>query len=351
MATAELADMTNTARLLTTLLATSLFGACATDDPIDPQDPMNPMDPATDPACTAATDVVPFDEIAGSLAHFSGYAGDLARASDGTIYFVSSIAGDLQSATIGRREACKTIEKEWLTVSAPVIDLEVGADNKLYLGASGAGSVTNLEARLYRFDLANPSALPDVLVREPGEVLYSLSAGSNGRVYFIQGSSQRSLRYVDGDDIKTVVALPYNASYPMSVAALPDGDAMVSGTVVTPAAVTRQLARVDVAADGSGTLQQPLVLPKGLTTLQADASGGFYGIYETGVRPQPVTYTLVHGASLGTSPSMVAESADVPESLRVAFGIDGNAHTAVLFTPAAPTRTTVVALPTPMMTL
>ena len=358
--------MRNTPGLVTSLFAALTICACAADEASDAADPSEtgsdgqgdvtdppPSDPPAN--CTPSTDVVPLGELADYLETSAGIVtGDAVRAGDGTIYFISEVEADQSGATISRREPCKAIELDWMTVSAPIVDLEISADNQLYMAGSGWGFADNVVERLYRLDLTDPNAFPQNLVREPGQVISSMSAAPDGRLFFIDGpvGSERSLRYVDGDDIVTVSELPFSTTDAMSVAALSDGKIVTSGRVYNPTTLAGSNALVRFVLSSNGD-----VTPSSITTQQrfvrmyGDSTGGVYGVAYSGLTSSERDWMIFHAPYVGAAWTEVARETSKPAMFSVSFGIVGDS-TAVMFMPKATTQPfRSVALPAPLMTM
>lgn len=330
--------------LVCMFLASSLIG-CAEDPSGGPlgDDPGEQgggsMGQDEDEPCTAANDTLPYDELAANLSRFP--VGDIVRAEDGTVYFVSDLAGDLQSATIGRREPCGVIEKEWLSITAPVVDLEISSDNFLYMAASGAGTAAAVTGRLYALDLSDPNAFPVNLVRQPGQVLNSLSAGPDGTLYFLQGWTDRNLRFVDANgEVSDPIALVGDElSDVFSVAAAPDGTVLVSGALYGSPRVGRATLENGSA---SLSLHQPPYAPR---ELRADVNGGYYGVREAGFFNDK-TYTMIHADTVTGAQVDLAAATPVQHAI-FAHGVESDTA-ALQLAPDLAQPVVTVTLPVPV---
>jgi hypothetical protein len=328
-----------TKSLLSSAVAFSVLVGCAStpsepkddfeiDDDDDDQSETTEDDSTEDPGtelCTAQNDIVPMDEIVDAIQNVGGsYIYDIARASDGTVYFISGMMA--QSATIGRREPCGTIEREWLSASVPIEQIEISSDDKLYFVANGLTSPTG---RLYRVDLADPTALPQQLTSQAGYKIESLSAGPNGRVFLSRnGTNGITLGYVGTDG---AVKLPWNLGDGHAlVAAKPDGSAFVYRKA---ASGSRYVGKMTVSATGTASATTT-VIPAGgpldydISEMHADETGGVYvqRMYDNGTAD---TCRLHHAADL-LSPR--TQLADVPYAYHCAtqFGIDAPTSAAVV---------------------
>ncbi len=332
--------------LASVFLASSLLVGCATS----PSDDMSPDEQSDsdnqnnndqndddDQPCTAATDVLPYNELAASLNTLP--IGDIVRAKDGTVYFISS--NDGQNATIGRRAVCGAIEKDWLDITAPISDLEISSDNVLYLAGSGSGSVDTVRGRLYALDLSDPTAFPAKLVDQPGEMLQSLSAGPDGKLYFLQGWNTNALRIVDGGAVTPKVAVVDTDMNDVdSVDVAPDGSLLFTGNYYGAGRVAHM--------SFPGTIPTLTVqsTPKQLFAITADMNGGYYAQYATGYSPS-YTVHLVHASSPTATPTEVAS--DTADHVRYYMGIDGEADSALRIAPSLAAPVTTVALPVPVL--
>jgi hypothetical protein len=332
--------------LASLLLVSSLLVGCATNPADDTSSPDEQGDSTgsgsgsgndNDEPCTAATDVLPYNELAASLSSLP--IGDIVRATDGTVYFISG--NDGQSATIGRRAVCGAIEKDWLDITAPISDLEISSDNVLYMAGSGSGSVDTVRGRLYALDLSDPTAFPAKLVDQPGETLQSLSAGPDGKLFFLQGWNRNALRIVDGGSVTPKVAVVDTDMNDVdSVDVAPDGSLLFTGNYYGAGRVARM--------SFGGTVPTLTVqsIPKQLFAITADINGGYYAQYATGYSPS-YTVHLVHASSPTATPTEVASA--VAEHVRYYMGIDGEADSALRVAPSLSAPVTTVALPVPVL--
>lgn len=202
----------------------------------------------------------------------------------------------------------------------------------------GAGNA----ARLYRLDLEDDTAFPERLVFAAGEQLFALQAGPAGRVYFLQGLSTRTLRYVDGDQPRTVaMSLPFA---PVSLAVKSDGSLFVAGL-----GQGQKLAAVTISPSDVATVTvHNVALTAG--RLRADNNGGYYGDVELGLLGSS-TALLLHVPAPGAPHKIVHETPYITGGFKVAYDMIGESGEVLVLTPGMTDTITSVALPVPLATM
>lgn len=255
--------------------------------------------------CTAATDVVPLDELADSV---DDSVADVARDADGTIYFISSRTST--GATIGRRVACGTLEKTWLEMTAPINDIAIATDRTLYMSGYEGGAKEENTAYVYALDLTRADALPVNLVHQPEEVAGMLSPGPDGRMYFLQGWILFSLRVVDAEGVSPKLPIGGGFSSIVAVSAMTDGSLLASGTCSTSPCV----AHLDMTGTyPTATATYPV--PKRISALHATSDGGYVGVTDG---TEQLSRALVHAPSLSAAPSILSSGVKARYAFRAA---------------------------------
>jgi hypothetical protein len=291
-------------------------------------------EPAPDASgdCTPATDVVPLDDIAW-LAQQTVRIGDTAVARDGTVYFVSSRLPD--RSTIGRRVTCGAIERAWLTVPALVNEIEISSDHQLYIAANT--QAPSWAARLYRVSLDVEGAAPTMLVDKPDERIWSLSAGTGGRVFYVQAG--------------TIYATSSTSQQPEELWRVPYDSVVIAAGAEGTVAVIRRDGYKIVAATLSGSPDEtptfrPVNDPWWIQEMRTDELGGIYGLR---LGPEGM-YQLVHAERVdGVREVISTVSADGSGGARMAYALDGSATSAMIVLGLSSTAPQHVELPVPVM--
>jgi hypothetical protein len=339
----------------------ALLGACAAS-PSEPADDGtggdegsgsgSAADPGGDddmlpPACQ---DDVPVADIVPMLENSAATIGDVARAPDGALYFITDMTSS--GAKISRRLPCAQIEKDWLVTTTPVRHIEISTDNLLFMVANG--TATNMRSRMWVVDLGIEADLPHLLFDQPGTVVQSMSAGTNGRVFFTGGDAATnvSLMYIDSSaDPQIIETFAGSTGY---VAASPDGGARfhyerldaVYGWVHNIGTMHFNSNGTTVTSDENIVTGQPNDYE--IRDIQSDALGGVYIKRVQGSVAGARTCTLYHAPNLLSTRSVVAELKNLSDC-RIVYGIDGDATSAYVVAFGGTKLMTAVTLPTPLM--